>query len=176
MRIVSLLSILFAGCLAAARPGPDTAVRAEVAPRWIRGVTLETRGECPPQWRLLGEVTMPTPGWKLTLDEVERPDAMRRVLLVTGEAPEGSVIQVLTPAKVAWDLGGLRKGATVVEIRYRAGKTKPYETVDALVVRGRYSRLASTASSSGSSILFAPTERRRTMTTRVAEAAGVPST
>ena len=80
---------------------------------------------------------MPTPGWRITVDEVGRPDGEKRIpVRLTATGPEGPVIQVLTPASVHVPLGSLAPGDYLVDIRLRRGRGG-HERVHALILRAR---------------------------------------
>lgn len=129
---------LLASATVLARPGPDTALAVEPAPRLVHAVEVRETPRCPPTFALTLRLSMPTPGWELGLDSLEGPDAEGRfVLRVTGTPPEGLVAQVVTPTPVQAELPTLRKGRYLVDVRFRADPAGKHERIDALVLNAR---------------------------------------
>ena len=133
MRIpVAIPLLVLAGCLFA-RPGPHTANHLALESGWLSNVRIEALPSCPVSWNLHVTLQMPTPGWKVVADKVERLDDARLVVYLTGTGPEGPVIQVITPTEYTVRVPTLRKGRYVVELRYRAGAGAKYERRAAFV-------------------------------------------
>jgi len=129
------LFLVLAG-LALARPGPDTALRMEPAPRLAESVSVETTGRCPPSFLLKMELSMPTPGWKLAVDDVFGPDEEGRFRIrVTGTPPQGIVAQVVTGTPVEVHLPSVRKGRYLVDLFYRARPDGRHARFDAFVLQ-----------------------------------------
>lgn len=126
---------LFLAGLALARPGPDTALRMEPAPHLVERVSVETTGRCPPGFLLAMELSMPTPGWKLVVDEVTGPDAEGRFgIRVTGTPPGGIIAQAVTGTPVEVHLPSVRKGRYLVDLFYRDRPDGKHERFDAFVL------------------------------------------
>lgn len=133
MRPLPILALLAA--LAAARPGPDTALSLKPLDPMF-AVKVVQRPSCPPSFDVELTADMPDPGWSLTLDRVSDPDeAGRRTVEITATRGEGAYVQVVTPRTVTLGLGCMRKGVYLLDIHLRRGPTK-YERVQATVLRG----------------------------------------
>lgn len=87
---------------------------------WIEETEIMLTKSAPPKFSLNLKVSMPTPGWKLKVDEVTKPDAQGRIQVkVTGTPPEGIVAQVITSQTFHASLGALDTGDFLVEVLYR---------------------------------------------------------
>jgi len=123
---------------ARAQDKADPAVRAAVATDFFSAAKVLTKESFPPQFGLALTASMPTPGWKLTVDRVTKPDAEGRIRLhITGRRPKGMVAQVITPTTVHASLGVLPKGALLIDLHYRSGGRQTYRRVQALVLNAR---------------------------------------
>lgn len=93
---------------------------------------LESR---PPQFDLVFRREMPTPGFTLHVDSIERVDDRGRIVArVTEVAPKGMVAQVITPTELRLSLGSVPQGRWVLEIHTRRGDNGVYLLADALVL------------------------------------------
>jgi hypothetical protein len=135
MRTLLLLLLLVA--LAAARPGPDTALALEPVDPPFRARILE-RPSCPPGFDVELTAELPDPGWTLTVDALRGPDAEGRFTAdLTAARGDGVFPQVVTPRSTKVSLGFLRKGVYLLDLRLRRDPAGKHERVQALVLRGR---------------------------------------
>jgi hypothetical protein len=82
-------------------------------------------------------LTMPTPGYEFTVDEVTKPDGEGRILArVTAKAPEGMVIQVLSEESLDVKLGALHQGEYLLELWVRSAPDMPYQRAGAAMLAG----------------------------------------
>jgi len=121
--------------LACATAGPKAAQELATAPDFFRVAGVDVKESQPPQFDVRLVADMPTPGWKLAVDEVAGPDAAGRIRVkITGEGPDGRVIQVITPETVRVPLGSLAAGRYLLDVAYRKGKAGAYRRVSALLL------------------------------------------
>jgi len=94
---------------------------------WVRSVKIETMESAPPQFAAILSVAMPTPGWKLKVDKVQKPDAQGRIRVsITGTRPKGGWPQVITNTKIRVPLGHVPKGRYLLDVFGRYDATKPH--------------------------------------------------
>ena len=107
----------------AAEPGDANTLT--VRESWVESVDIAVAESAPPQFTATLTVQMPTPGWKLKIDEVSKPDELGRIQArIIGTPPEGMVAQVITSEKINVALDSLKQGEYLLEIHYRtAGET-----------------------------------------------------
>ncbi len=87
---------------------------------WVRRVEIKGTD-------VILTLAMPTPGWKLGVDGVGRPDATDRIKVsITGSGPEGLVPAVITDTKVRVTLGSLPKGRYILDVFGRHDAAKPH--------------------------------------------------
>lgn len=95
---------------------------------WVRGVKIETKESAPPQFDVILKLAMPTPGWKLQVDKVEKPDTGHRIKVsITGTRPKGMMPQVITNAEVRVRLGSLPKGRYLLDVYGRHEAAGSYQ-------------------------------------------------
>ena len=79
---------------------------------------------------------MPTPGWQVTVDEVDIDvDAGRITVRLTDAGPKGMVAQVITPTTFTVPLGALPKGTWVLEVHGRRKVGAPHRVETARIVK-----------------------------------------
>jgi len=133
MRPLAILALLVA--LAAARPGPDTALTLKPVDALFRVRVVEWP-TCPPSFDLELAAGMPDPGWSLTVDRVADPDETgRRTVEITARRQDDPFPQVVTARTANVPLGILRKGVHLIDLHLRQGAGK-YERVQAIVLKG----------------------------------------
>lgn len=77
----------------------------------------------PPQFEVMLEREMPTPGWTFDVDGIQvDDDAGRIVVRVTEVRPTNIVAQVITPTKLKISLGSLPRGQYFLELQVRRGE------------------------------------------------------
>jgi len=93
---------------------------------WVEQVEITLLKSNPPQFNVALSVQMPTPGWKLKVDEVGQPDAHGRIQVkVTGTGPQGIVAQVISSETISVTLGRIQSGEYLLELWYRnTGQTE----------------------------------------------------
>jgi hypothetical protein len=92
----------------------------------------------PPQFDLLLEREMPTPGWSFVVDAIELDEEGRRIVArITEVGPTGNVAQVITKTACRLGLGRLRPGSYVLELRTRRAPTDEHRLSQALVLAAR---------------------------------------
>ena len=131
MRYLAPLLVFVA--LAAAKPGPDTAVRLTAAPGPFT-LSIEEIGSCPPRWRLLFTRNLPNPGYTMTATMKRLEDQVMRVE-IHATPPTRMVAQVITPGTVRVETPFLRKGTWLVDVHYRVGEGKS-KRVQAFTLEG----------------------------------------
>jgi len=105
----------------------NPAMSLKEAENWVKSIDIIVAESMPPQFFLEMKVTMPTPGWKLKVDEVGKPDADGRIKVkVTGTRPEGMVAQVLTDETFNVPVGSIEAGSYMIEVWYRGGENEEY--------------------------------------------------
>lgn len=105
---------------------------------WVKKCAVEVKESAPPQFDLKLTVPMPTPGWKLKVDEVSKPDGNGRIMVkLTGTPPEGIVAQVITDTDVRASLGTKMQNRYAVEVWYRKDGVKTYQLRDVLLFDAR---------------------------------------
>ncbi len=136
--LASLLVVLITVGVVAAKAGPNTALRLAVVEP---GYTLSLGGGkrlCPPSFSLNLATNLADAGTSLVLDRVTR-DAARSTItidLTVKRDPNAVAPQIITAAKVAADIGSLRKGRYIVVIRQRFNNSA-YKIVQSTVLDGR---------------------------------------
>ncbi|MCS6914915.1 MAG: hypothetical protein RMK29_11255 [Myxococcales bacterium] len=116
---------------------PIYAVSLKILADEIRELAVEVLEDQPPQFVLRGVRTMPTPGWKLCVDRVDKDidaSGMRLGAYLTDIPPKGIVPQVLSPTEVRIPLGPLPLGRHLVSIFSRREEEATYRLLHALVV------------------------------------------
>lgn len=92
----------------------------------------------PPQFTVVLEREMPTPGWSFTVDSIETDEQARRIVANLSEiGPEGITAQVITRTSCHIPLGSIDKGRYLLEIRLRRGSSGEHRLAQALVVDAR---------------------------------------
>ncbi len=130
MKALLLLALLCASaCAQGARENdtePAYAMSLNARENWVEGVEIVMGKSMPPVFAASVSVQMPTPGWKLEVDEVGKPDAHGRIQVkVTGTGPEGIVAQVLSSETINVSLGRVQPGDYLLELWYRnSGQTE----------------------------------------------------
>jgi len=109
-------------------PKPKGAKHLVEMENWVRRVKIETMESAPPQFAAILTVAMPTPGWKLKVDKVAKPDAGGRIKVsITGTRPDGGWPQVITNTKIRVPLGRLPKGRYLLDVFGRYDATLPHQ-------------------------------------------------
>ncbi|MHC5010838.1 MAG: hypothetical protein ACYTG6_07805 [Planctomycetota bacterium] len=122
LRLVPLV-LLFAAPSPAEAEGEAAWSLAVVEPM-LAAPEIEVMESAPPQFALRFTADMPTPLWKIEVDDVSRPDAAGRIVAkITAIRPEGMVPQVITPETFRVLLGRLDAGDYLVEIHWRWPET-----------------------------------------------------
>lgn len=137
MRILVTISLLLCTACIAGQQGlaqdekpeakKEKAFNLEERANWIEETEIMLAKSAPPKFSLNFKVNMPTPGWKLKVDEVGKPDAQGRIQVkVTATPPEGIVAQVITSQTFHASLGVLDTGDYLVEVHYRKAGDESY--------------------------------------------------
>lgn len=116
---------------------PTHAVSLKILADEVREFTVEVLESQPPQFVLRGVRTMPTPGWTLRVDRVDRDIDARGTRLgayLIEIPPKGIVPQVLSPTEVRIPLGAVPPGRHLVSIFSRRQEESDYQLLQALVV------------------------------------------
>ena len=76
----------------------------------------------PPQFEVVLERDMPTPGWKFDVDEISTDEETSRIVVkLTEVGPGGITAQVITRTKLKVALGTLSRGQYFLELQVRRG-------------------------------------------------------
>jgi hypothetical protein len=134
--IAACCGILAWGGVAAADPLP--ALSLELREPAFREPRIMIATSMPPQFEILLDRDMPTPGWTFVVDGVSvDEDGGRLVADVSEIGPEGVVTQIITAMTCRIPLGRLSRGRYVLEIRLRRGAMGPHAPVQAFVLDAR---------------------------------------
>jgi hypothetical protein len=108
-------------------PAPEQkdASTLSVREAWIEKTEFVVMESAPPQFNVKLTVTMPTPNWKLAVDETVRKGD-RIIMKVTATSPEGMVAQVLSSETFSANLGSLKAGEYLLEVHYRRHGEEAY--------------------------------------------------
>ena len=108
-------------------PDPDAAAFSlSELENWVRAVRVETLESDPPEFTVHVSLWMPSPGWQLTVDEIDREKGGRVLIRVTGERPEGMVASVMTRTEVGVPLGHLPRGEILLDVWGRMSTTEEH--------------------------------------------------
>lgn len=132
--VVPALACVHAG------PGGDgpAATVLSFAPKGLEGPRVIAAMSMPPQFEIVFERAMPTPGWRIVVDSVEVDGERARIVAKLSEiAPEGMVAQVITKTQGRIPLGELQAGSYVLEVWMRRGTTTPHALTQAFVLTAR---------------------------------------
>ena len=92
----------------------------------------------PPQFDLVLDRDMPTPGWSFVADEISIDLEHGRIVAKISEvAPQGIGAQVITKTECRVPLGNLPRGRYWLELWLRRGAGLPHVPVQALVIHAR---------------------------------------
>ncbi|MHC4732386.1 MAG: hypothetical protein ACYS6Z_17595 [Planctomycetota bacterium] len=134
MKYPALVCILILGGLAGADAEPEPAGSGRILTYFFAGAQVETKETCPVHFAVVLTARMPSPGWKLEVDDVAKPDAARRIRIkITGMAPKEPAAQVITPQALRVPLGTLAPGEYLLDLHYRTGAA-PYRRAGAFVL------------------------------------------
>lgn len=137
------LRVLLPGVVALAAAGgpaagePSATALAVVEPTF-REPEVRVAMSMPPQFEVVFQREMPTPGWSFTVDAVEVDEEASRILArITEVAPEGISLQVITETACRVPLGKLEPGLYSFELWVRRGDEGPHVLTQSLVLRAR---------------------------------------
>jgi hypothetical protein len=92
----------------------------------------------PPQFEVVFDREMPTPGWQFVIDSVEVDRSTRRIVAsVSDIPPEGPTAQVITRTPCRVPLGHLETGHYLLEVHLRRGRTGAHTLAQAFVLVAR---------------------------------------
>jgi len=92
----------------------------------------------PPQFEVVFDREMPTPGWQSVIDGVEIDNSTRRIVAsVSDIPPEGPTAQVVTRTPCRVPLGRLETGHYLLEVHLRRGRTGAHTLAQAFVLVAR---------------------------------------
>lgn len=114
--------LLCLACVAKGQPVETTAKGLLVKEAPFGDPEIVVLKSMPPQFEVVFEREMPTPGWKFDIDEISTdPQTSRIVVRVTEVRPGGIAAQVMTPTKLKVALGTLPRGQYFLELQVRRG-------------------------------------------------------
>ena len=104
---------------------------------WVREVKVETMESAPPQFAVNLSLWMPSPGWKLEVDNVERQRDGRVLIKVTGQRPKGMLPAVMSKKVLRIVLGSLPKGEYLLDVWGRLDKSKEHRRKGIALLRAK---------------------------------------
>jgi len=134
------LSLCTLALAAAGEPGPSarSATSLTIAEPAFRDPQVMVATSMPPQFDLVLDRDMPTPGWSFVVDEIAVDLEQGRILAkITEVAPPGATAQVITKTACRLPLGKLPRGSYWLELWLRRGADLPHARAQAFVVRAR---------------------------------------
>jgi hypothetical protein len=139
-RILWSLSLCTLALAVAGEPGPTetSATSLTIAEPAFRDPQVLVAMSMPPQFDLVLDRDMPTPGWSFTVDEVAVDLEHGRIVARISEvAPQGASAQVITETTCRVPLGKLPGGTYWLELWLRRGTALPHTPAQALVIHAR---------------------------------------
>ncbi len=136
-----LVSIALISCVAA--QDAEVSPAAAATKMWVPETGFErarvvAAKSMPPQFTLVMQREMPTPGWTFRIDSLDIDQQHRRIAVqLTEVAPTGITTQVITPTPLELPLGTVEPGHYFVELSTRRAVDQPHEPAHALVVIAR---------------------------------------
>jgi hypothetical protein len=136
LKLISAVGIsFFLMCACAGATEPTFSERAALKEPAYDDISLSMAKTLPPQFDLMLERRMPSPGWKLEVNSVKIDETERRIVVrATEHRPGGMVATVITPTKMRVSLGKLTPGSYFVEIWVRRSDKGTYRPTAALVL------------------------------------------